>query len=228
MLLAILLLLLKTLHPLKLGALVPVVAPFVAVVALDVTVFTVCRLHGYATAYGRLRVSGGAGQVVDVHVTHSRPDAVEVERAVAVTVVSNVLVVGRDGVYDDVLVTVVGDLFLHFLQTVLPVVHLVKKKLRIFPRRHLARGQFLVETRRSSFAAALYLASRAFHAPRPLPNPSPVLPSYCLTVVRADPAVLQKSTLKSSSSARSNTEIFPVVVFSLSGCGRLWARQRPS
>ena len=83
MLLAILLLLLKTLHPLKLGALVPVVAPFVAVVALDVTVFTVCRLHGYATAYGRLRVSGGAGQVVDVHVTHT-PHAVEVERAVAV------------------------------------------------------------------------------------------------------------------------------------------------
>ena len=41
MLLVIWLPLLKTLHPQKLGALVPVVALFVAVVALDVTAFTV-------------------------------------------------------------------------------------------------------------------------------------------------------------------------------------------
>lgn len=68
------LLLLKTLHPLKLGALVPVVvlffgvlplgvlvpvlAPFIAVVALEVIVLTVRRLHGYTTACSQLRVTG--------------------------------------------------------------------------------------------------------------------------------------------------------------------------
>lgn len=76
-------LLLKTPHPLNLGAFVPVVAPFVTVVALNVTVFTVRRLHGYATAYDRLRVPGEAGQFVDEHGTHRCLDAIEVERAVA-------------------------------------------------------------------------------------------------------------------------------------------------
>ena len=55
-------------------------------------------LHDYATAYDRLRVTGGAGQVADVHVTRRRPDVVEVERAVAVPLVPDVLVVARDGV----------------------------------------------------------------------------------------------------------------------------------
>ena len=71
---------------------------------------------------------------------------------------------------------------------------------------------------------ALCLASRAGRSARQLPNPSPVLPSYFVTVVRADPAVPKMITLKRSSSARSNTAVF-LSVFSPSpvavGSGRV-------
>lgn len=135
----------RTLHPPKIGSLIPVVALLPSSVAQDMDEFAVYRLHDYATANDGLRASGygEAGKVVYVHVAPRRSDAVKIECAVTGALVPQVLV--ADSVQDDVFETVVSDMSLCFRQTVLPVIHLVNEVLRLLPRTYRARGHLLIE-----------------------------------------------------------------------------------